>query len=229
MGSVKSVFGVETYVTGETNSDARNIVIFSDIFGLKLKNSFLIADLFAAAGYRVYIPDMFEGDALELSVRTDPTFDLQAWRLRHPSEQVGEITSGFIGKLRNTLGPSKLIATVGYCYGGPFTFHSLAKDGAADIGAVAHPSKVTIEDVQNTVKPIAIHGSDLDGAYPAELRLQTEAILSENNVRFQTTLFSGVNHGFATRGDMNDPVQRYAKEKSFTNILEWFATVKNSD
>ena len=47
-----------------------------------------------------------------------------------------------------------------------------------------------------------------------ELRHQTEDELAKlNGVRYQVDLFSGVTHGFAVRGDINNPIVKYAKEK----------------
>lgn len=36
------------------------------------------------------------------------------------------------------------------------------------------------------------------------------------------TVFSGVAHGFAMRGDPADPWQRWAKEAAFQQAVSWF-------
>lgn len=36
------------------------------------------------------------------------------------------------------------------------------------------------------------------------------------------TLFSGVEHGFAVRGDPSVRIQRFAKEQAFLQAVAWF-------
>ena len=46
-------------------------------------------------------------------------------------------------------------------------------------------------------------GSETDRAFPAESRRRAEDILAEGKKSYLVQIFSGVNHGFATRGDPN--------------------------
>jgi len=39
---------------------------------------------------------------------------------------------------------------------------------------------------------------------------------------YQVQLFSGVQHGFALRCNLDDAYERYVKEQSLKNIAEWF-------
>lgn len=40
------------------------VILISDIFGIDLVNSKLVADEWAGQGYKVLLPDFFEGDAI---------------------------------------------------------------------------------------------------------------------------------------------------------------------
>ena len=62
-GKEKPTHGLNTYVTGKSTNPRAIIVVYSDVFGLGLPNSKLIADAYAASGdYLVYLPDFFKGD-----------------------------------------------------------------------------------------------------------------------------------------------------------------------
>lgn len=224
-GSTKELYGVQTYVAGESNGPERAIVIFSDVFGLGLKNNLLIADRLADAGYTVYLPDLFEGDCLAPEVLSETSFDADAfnkWVAAHTPEVVTKIALGFITQLRSSY-PEAFIGTIGHCYGARFAMQFLGESGIATAGAVAHPSYVTEEEFALVRNPLLISAAETDPAYLVEARHKSEAILSENKVRYQIDLFSGVTHGFSVRGDVTNPVVKYAKEKVLADQLTWFA------
>ncbi|RMD44895.1 hypothetical protein DV735_g132, partial [Chaetothyriales sp. CBS 134920] len=70
-GTETTVFGLPTYVAkaagGSDNTTAAApkgiIVIIADLFGWQFVNNRLLADTYAAAGYRVYVPDFMAGRA----------------------------------------------------------------------------------------------------------------------------------------------------------------------
>jgi hypothetical protein len=39
---------------------------------------------------------------------------------------------------------------------------------------------------------------------------------------YQINLFGGVAHGFAVRGDLSKPQNKYAKELAFVQAVAWF-------
>jgi dienelactone hydrolase len=39
---------------------------------------------------------------------------------------------------------------------------------------------------------------------------------------YQINLFGGVAHGFAVRGDLSKPLNKYAKEQAFLQAVSWF-------
>lgn len=60
VGSETKVGGVNAYVTGDETS-SRIIIIGADIYGWKFVNTRLLADEYAARGFRVVVPDFFSG------------------------------------------------------------------------------------------------------------------------------------------------------------------------
>jgi dienelactone hydrolase len=99
--------------------DGQGILFLPDVIGI-WQNSKLLADNFAAQGYTVLIPDIFNGDALKLN-RSGP-FDLLKWIAEgstgdnpHTPAAVDPIVLKSIKALRD-LGVTK-IGAVGYCFG----------------------------------------------------------------------------------------------------------------
>lgn len=213
-GKVETINDLKTYVVGD--SDSRVIVIATDIYGYEYNNVRLIGDQLAKAGYKVYIPDYLNGDYFA------PGGDLGKWLESHTPEITTPLFKGFLSHLRETLGKSIYIGSIGYCFGGKFVIQELAQDGLLDAGAVAHPSFVTIEEVAAIKKPLLISAAETDPIFPAELRRQTEDKLAEIKARYQLDLFSGVEHGYAVRGDLANPVVKYAAEKTLTDQIVWF-------
>lgn len=219
-GSLVDLYGVEAYVTGSQSND-KVIVILTDVFGHKLNNTQIIADQLGAAGYRVYIPDILFGDAIE---NLDGSVDFNDWKERHNANKTRAVVDQFLSGLIKEHSP-KFIGAIGHCFGAKYAIQQIhATDGPVDVCAVAHPSYVTIEELAaiGKEKPLLISAAEKDTIFPPELRHLSEAKLAEIGARYQLDLFSGVSHGFAVRGDDKDPVVRYAKEKVLLDQIHWF-------
>jgi dienelactone hydrolase len=67
-----------------------------------------------------------------------------------------------------------------------------------------------------------ISSEEIDDIFTRELRHQSEDILVKTQQPYQINLFSGVSHGFAVRGDLTVPQNRFAKEQAFLQALAWF-------
>lgn len=75
LGSISIQHGLRTYVSlpcsaherkaeGQVGKKHDTVILISDIFGIDLVNSKLVADEWAGQGYKVLLPDFFEGDAI---------------------------------------------------------------------------------------------------------------------------------------------------------------------
>jgi dienelactone hydrolase len=70
--------------------------------------------------------------------------------------------------------------------------------------------------------PYSISAAETDEIFTVELRRKSEEILREIKVPYQINLFSGVGHGYAVRGDINNSIQKFAKEQAFLQAVAWF-------
>ena len=70
--------------------------------------------------------------------------------------------------------------------------------------------------------PFSISAAETDHIFSVELRQKSEEILRKIKVPYQINLFSGVEHGFAIRCDLSDPIQKFAKEQAFLQAVAWF-------
>ncbi|KAK7448135.1 hypothetical protein VKT23_013894 [Stygiomarasmius scandens] len=61
-----------------------------------------------------------------------------------------------------------------------------------------------------------------DHTFPLPARRRAEDLLIEAKATYCIHVFSGVVHGFATKGDPNDSDNRWAKEESASSVVRWF-------
>ncbi|KAH0613838.1 uncharacterized protein H6S33_005724 [Morchella sextelata] len=220
-GEEKEFAGVNTYFAyPESKNTDKAILLLTDVMGIYI-NPQLIADQFAANGYLVVMPDILDNDPIPLPENRPEGFSLQAW-LEKPSHQpefVQPIVDKVLAEMKKQFNPKK-IGAVGYCFGAKYVTRLL--DGRIDAGYNAHPSFVTIEEVAAIKKPLSIAAAQTDSIFTTELRHQSEAKLIEIGATFQINLYGGVEHGFAARGDMKNPIHKFAKEQAFMQAVAWF-------
>ncbi|KAH3681683.1 hypothetical protein WICPIJ_007352 [Wickerhamomyces pijperi] len=119
----------------------------------------------------------------------------------------------------------EFVGLIGYCFGAKFVAQQLTETGYGSVGALAHPSFVTIEEVAAIKKPVIISAAEVDSIFTRELRYQTEEKLVEIGADFQIDLFAAkgkITHGFAVRGDISDKDIKHAKEQAFQDQLAYF-------
>ncbi|KAF8555052.1 alpha/beta-hydrolase [Imleria badia] len=233
-GRTETIAGVATYVaepTGATATGQKKILLyFSDVFSPFYINSQLIQDWFASNGYTVLGLDYFFGDRLETRMK-QPDFVRETWRDK-VTAQARECTPKWVEAVRQRYGTTGVkYFAVGYCFGAPYVF-ALANDPTFNLaaGAIAHPSNICDSEtkqlkadvIENCVAPMAFGCADTDAAFPVEARRQAEDILVKNKAHYYFQIFSGVSHGFGTRGDPADDAQRFAKEECARGFLHWF-------
>lgn len=192
-----------------------------DIWGI-WQNAQLIADQLAANGYTTIIPDIFNGDKFAAGV------DIMKFITQgtsgdnpHTPEGVDPIIVAGIKALKEQYGATR-IGAVGYCFGAKYVVRHY-KSGI-DVGYVAHPSFVERDELQAITGPLSVAAAETDTIFPTEKRHESEEILKETKQPFQITLYSGVEHGFAVRGDVSQKVQKFAKEAAFYQAVSWFDT-----
>jgi dienelactone hydrolase len=232
VGRAETISGVPTYISEPANvaGQKKILLYFADVFSPFYINSQLIQDWFATKGYIVLGIDYFFGERLD-EIMKQPDFARETWRNK-VAAQARECTPRWVQAVRERYGTTGVeYFAVGYCFGAPYVF-ALANDPTFNLtaGAVAHPSNIydattkqlKSELIENCVAPIAFGCAEIDGAFPTAARRQTEDILVKNKAHYYFQVFSGVSHGFATRGDPADDTQRFAKEECARGFLHWF-------
>ncbi|KAI4718767.1 dienelactone hydrolase [Aureobasidium sp. EXF-10727] len=225
-GKTEQIDGVETYVaTPDLKTANGNVLLyFPDAFGLHT-NSYLLMDAFASCGYLTLGVDYFLADAVSKHTMTplnDPNFDLKAWSTKHlrSSEQVA---SRWAASVMDKYGKSEDVkfACVGYCWGARIVCQQLATKGICKVGAMAHPSFMNESHVSGVHAPLYIAAPSADSLFQPEQRARTVEILTQGVKHFNMQIYSNVGHGFATRGNLSDPYERWAKEECFKSFVGW--------
>jgi dienelactone hydrolase len=130
------------------------IFLITDIIGHRFINAQLLADGFAAHGYHVVMPDLFNGDPWLIDEAARPKgLTLPDWLKNHMPEQTTPIITAVLAGIKSELKPEK-IGAIGYCFGAKYVTRLLA--GEIDAGFNAHPSFVTLEELAAIKKPLSI-------------------------------------------------------------------------
>jgi len=232
-GTTEQIGGIECYVATPQGDYAKDKVILflADAFGLSLVNNKLLADGFAANGFKTVIPDIFAGDPVPaevLSRDASNPFDFSSWFVGHGDAQTLPIIEKVIEALKQD-GITSIGAT-GYCFGGRYTF-LLGIAGTTKVSVVAHPSLLKIpQDLESYAEkaeaPLLINACEIDQQFPREAQAQAEEIFGKSKLqadgKFKQIYWDGCTHGFAVRGDLSNPKVKAGNEGSFKATVEWF-------
>lgn len=152
-------------------------------------------------------------------------FNLGAWFENHSADR----TRPPLDKLVDGLKAKGITAfgAVGYCFGGRYVF-DLAFDGVLKVAVVSHPSLIEVADLEKfkmTGIPLLINSCEFDPVYGAEKQKTGDEILGDGKTEgpvYKRTYWLGCAHGFAVRGDVNDPFVKAGREGVFKATVEWF-------
>ncbi|GAA5941196.1 protein AIM2 [Sporobolomyces koalae] len=222
-GSIQEVGGVRTYVSlpkGDYDK-SKALLFFTDIFGVDtMPNGLLQADSFAANGFATYVVDYLKGDPASLEGFKKGEFDLPKWLEIHSPRDVAR---PLVDKVQEALKADgvKRFACVSYCYGGRIAVDKVL-DGSLDVGITAHPSflevPADIEALNKKSTPFLFNTATEDVMFNKEKQEQAAEILKDNKA-FTFISYEG-GHGFAIRGDPNDPKQRKSADDCFENSVK---------
>ncbi|KAH7383410.1 dienelactone hydrolase [Cadophora sp. MPI-SDFR-AT-0126] len=218
-GEIKRIGNVESYFAYPPDrSTAKAIVLLTDVIGHKLINAQLLADQLAANGYFTVVPDLFHENPAPLN--PPEGFNIYKWLEGFPPEKIDPIVQSTISNLRKTYG-AKTVGAAGYCFGGKYVIRAL-KDRQIDAGYAAHPSMVDAAEFGAIAGPLSLSAAETDQIWPTDKRHESEVILAKTGQPYQINLFSGVEHGFAVRGDLSKEQLKFAKEQAFLQAVAWF-------
>ncbi|KAL2800160.1 dienelactone hydrolase [Aspergillus keveii] len=195
------------------------VILLSDIFGI-FRNNQLLADEFALNGYLAILPDLFDGDQITVDDYDAKKIEMPTWISRHTVKDISPKVEATIQYARAQPGIQH-VAAAGYCLGAKYVVRSL-QGGQIDSGYIAHPSFVTDEEIGAIERPLSISAAEHDAIFTTAKRHSSEETLRGTGQGFQINLFSGVAHGFASRGDLSQHHVRFAKEQAFAQAVAWF-------
>ncbi|KAI9573852.1 dienelactone hydrolase [Boletus coccyginus] len=223
-GKVEVINGVKTYVATPTVDYPKDkaILFLPDVFGIELVNAQLLADDFARNGFKVYVVDYFNGDALPPDALDSDTFDLRGWLSKHGQDVTRPLLDNVIRALREQ-GMTQFAAT-GYCFGGRYTF-DLAFDKVIKVAAIAHPSLLKVPEDLETGVPLLINSCETDPVFSLDAQAKADEILgggAKTSELYRRVYFAGCQHGFAVRGDLSKPEVKAGKEGAFKATVEFF-------
>ncbi|KAI9444223.1 alpha/beta-hydrolase [Lactarius indigo] len=225
-GTYEEINGIKTYVaTPKTDYPKDKAILYlTDVFGLELNNNLLVIDDFARNGFKVYAPELFEGDAVDQNAfEPGSNFDLFKWLPNHTPEHTGKRVRTVIDGLKSK--GIIVFGATGYCYGARLVF-DLAFENIIHVAVITHPSLLTAKDldiyIEKSKAPLLLNSCEHDELFPQELALTTDKKFANFEPGYKRTYWEGVAHGFATRGDLSNPVVTAAKEGAFKAIVEWF-------
>jgi len=225
-GTWEKIGGVDCYVATPTIDYPKDKVLLflTDVFGPQLINLRLLADDFARNGFKTVIVDMFERDPAPEDALESGKFDLGAWFGKHGPSAGRPFVDKVIAGLKES--GVTAIGTTGYCYGGRIAF-DLAFEGITKATVVAHPSLLQVpadlEKYAQTNIPLLINSCTVDSQFPPESQAKADEILGNGKFApgYKREYWDGCTHGFAVRGNLDDPKVKAGKEGAFKASVEF--------
>ncbi|KAJ7773264.1 alpha/beta-hydrolase [Mycena metata] len=236
-GTEVNIAGLPTYSVGDSPS-SQIIVVGADVFGWRFNNNRLLADEYAARGFRVLLPDLFNGweiprwtlDANDPMNETPSLFQrfiarplsmsiLIPFVVRNGPAQTARITK-FVENLRREQ-PNAKIGYIGFCWGGRY---AITLNPFFDATVAAHPSQVKFpSELDAIAKPISFVVAKADHYFDGRRGEETEKLLkAKGSIDAEVVIYDGVQHGFTTRADLRDETKKKARDSAVDQVVDWF-------
>ena len=202
---------VAAYSVGEGSS--AGVLVSTDVYGWQTAAARSNADIIAAAGFHVLMPDIFHGDSVPADRMKQPDgrdWLRKDWLPRHSHEQTSAILVAVAKEMRRGL-KLQSVEAIGFCFGAVGVLQ-LSADGLISSGVVCHPSGFTEDRVGMARVPLLFNCAETDHSFGPELRQKWETTLKERMLPAKFIVYPGVEHGFAARldGTANGLQQRQA-------------------
>lgn len=230
----------------------RVVLICTDIFGFRSPNIRLIGDQFAKAlNCRCIIPDAFKGTEPPISLMSSVEGLLgskhrSSWWFRlkclfhllacmipflwHNTYAVNRKRYQAVMKaLKEDQGVTQM-GVQGYCWGGRFAVRFAQQTDAVDVASCAHPAQLRLpEDLELLKRPVCFVLSEEDRELGVKERAGMLKILETKKERegytYALKMFEGTVHGFAVRGQDDDPEVRVKRQEAFRMACEFMSSV----
>ncbi|KAI9710493.1 MAG: hypothetical protein M1820_002629 [Bogoriella megaspora] len=177
---------------------------------------------------------------------TAKSFLIDMWLARHTPEKVLPILQDVLEKCKEEFADAVAngggVYAVGYCFGAKYVLllGSELKDTVAwgekprdeekgvktkepgiKVGALAHGTMITKEDIEGVKVPISMACVENDQLFPDEVREEGKKVLEAGTVDHEIQVYGGVPHGFAVFGDYADEKIVAKQKDAFSQMLEW--------
>uniref|UniRef100_A0A383VKQ0 Dienelactone hydrolase domain-containing protein n=1 Tax=Tetradesmus obliquus TaxID=3088 RepID=A0A383VKQ0_TETOB len=238
------IAGVPCYTSKPSSFNGCAIILATDIFGYKLVNSRLIADVYADNGFLTVMPDYFRGEPMNIALLETyealPSMSLLgklngyaqlagqivgmgSWLKRHPVEYAIDVVTAAAAELRDKHGARK-VGLQGYCYGGKVGVKMAAKPELVNAVCSAHPGLIKIpEDIQAVQVPLQFICAASDAQFPEKTRTAAQQLLQQQSPGLgRFILYPGTQHGFAVRGSKADPAVDAARQDALQQGIGFF-------
>jgi len=160
------------------------------------------------------------------------------WMTRHKEAPTNKVCMDFLQSLRRATPKSQKIGMVGFCWGGKYAIRAGlegnmleiddAKVPLIDAAVGLHPSHLSIpDDVETLVVPVSYGWGLEDSQVAIELKGKVEEIHEKAKKagrkvpEMEHKIYKPGRHGFAVRGNPDDPQERACLEDSVTQVLTW--------
>ncbi|KAI8814204.1 dienelactone hydrolase [Cladochytrium replicatum] len=236
-GTEITLAGLPTYLARARTEPSKLAILFlTDIFGFRFINARLVADHYAEHGFDVYIPDLHDGQSIDVAQmkplppqnvdgdsKSAPVTTLMEWRAKHGIAQTLPKLEAVIAELRSSKHGIEKLASMGFCWGGGYSAMVASRD--VDVAMIAHPSPISNEVLGQIKVPTIWNLAEGDQAFPKESEEAVQRILTEKSIRFEMTIYKDVRHGFLIRGDPTSKDYIEAKKDAHAKTVAFFKSV----
>jgi len=165
-----------------------------------------------------------------------PSFLL--WMGRHGKDKTEKVCMDWLAALRREH-PDKKIGIVGMCWGGRYAIRAAKEDHSIELvdgkkvplvdAAVAlHPSNLVMPtDAEGLFVPVSCGWGEEDTMTNIKLKGEIEQLVKKERdagkevPEIEHRVYKPGRHGFAVRGNPEDPAEKKCLEDSVTQVLEW--------
>ncbi|MCJ1340912.1 hypothetical protein MMC09_006208 [Bachmanniomyces sp. S44760] len=161
------------------------------------------------------------------------------WSMRHKEAPTNKVCMDFLAALRSETVKSQKIGMVGMCWGGKYAIRAGLESNMIEVDGVKvplvdavvalHPSNLAIPgDVEGLVVPVSYGWGQEDIAVNIKQKGQTEDVhakaeeAGQKLPEMEHKVYKPGRHGFAVRGNPDDPQEKACLEDSVTQVLDWF-------
>lgn len=161
------------------------------------------------------------------------------WMTRHKEAPTNKVCMDFLQALRRATPRSRKIGMVGFCWGGKYAIRAglesnmIELEGErvplVDAAVGLHPSHLAVpQDVESLVVPVSYGWGVEDTAVSFEQKGKVENVHAKDREsgkkmpEMEHKVYKPGRHGFAVRGNPDDPQERACLEDSVTQVLDWF-------